>query len=299
MASGTIANYLDPYEYQKTVQSVDLQVYVAGRGKFEAELTRIQVDRLRMQRARLSLPTVTFSAVAKDRRMIFLQFDPDQAPILHSGHEVPPTDIICCPLGSEHHYRTSKNYHCGGMSLTQEDFAASANALVGSELTAPAAMRVVRPPVILLSRLLSLHRAAADLAATAPDGLVHPEVARVIGQELISAMFACLTDPATEERYRSSRQRLIVMQRFEQMLEARQDEALYVADVCAGIGVSERTLRLHCQEQLGMGPHHYLWIRRMNFCTPRAGSCRRNNDNGNRSCQRLRLWGAGTFRCGI
>lgn len=138
------------------------------------------------------------------------------------------------------------------MSLTQEDFAASANALVGSELTAPAAMRVVRPPVTLLSRLLSLHRAAADLAATAPDVLVHPEVARAIEQELISAMIACLTDPATEDRYCSGRQRLIVMQRFEQMLEARQNEALYVADVCAGIGVSERTLRLHCQEQLGM-----------------------------------------------
>ena len=82
-----------------------------------------------MQRARLSLPTVTFSAVAKDRRMIFLQFDPDQAPILHSGQEVPPTDIICYPLGSEHHYRTSTSYHCGGMSLTEEDFAASAKAL--------------------------------------------------------------------------------------------------------------------------------------------------------------------------
>ena len=55
------------------------------------------------------------------------------------------------------------------------------------------------------------------------------------------------------------------MQRFEQMLEARQDEPLYITDVCAEIGVSERTLRMHCQEQLGMGPHRYLWIRRVNL----------------------------------
>ena len=40
------------------------------------------------------------------------------------------------------------------------------------------------------------------------------------------------------------------MARFEQMLEAQSDEPLYVTDVCASIGVSERTLRLHCQHQL-------------------------------------------------
>jgi AraC-like DNA-binding protein len=221
-----------------------------------------------MQRARLSLPAVTHSVIAKDRRMIFLQFDPDQAPILHSNIEVPPNEIVCYPSGSEHHYRTSTSYHCGGMSLTHEDFAALANVLVGCELAAPATMTVVRPPPALMSRLLNLHKAAADLAATAPDMLVHPEVARAMEQELVRAMFACLTDPTTEERherYRASRQRLMVLQRFEQMLEARQDDSLYVMDVCADIGVSERALRSHCQEQLGMGPHHYLWLRRMNL----------------------------------
>jgi AraC-like DNA-binding protein len=40
---------------------------------------------------------------------------------------------------------------------------------------------------------------------------------------------------------------------------------LHVTDICAGIGVSERTLRLHCHEQLGMSPHRYLWLRRMNL----------------------------------
>jgi AraC-like DNA-binding protein len=38
-----------------------------------------------------------------------------------------------------------------------------------------------------------------------------------------------------------------------------------MAEVCAAIGASGRTLRQHCQEQLGMTPHQYLWLRRMNF----------------------------------
>jgi AraC-like DNA-binding protein len=265
MPGSVITTYVDPHEYQKAVQSADLQIYATGRGKFEATLTRITLNRLRTQRASLAVPAVTHSAVAKDRRIIFLQFDPNQAPILHSGIEIPPSDIVCYPLGSEHHYRTSTSYQCGGMSLTLDDFAALANAVVGYEPAAPATMQVVRPPAALMSRLLTLHKAVSDLAATTPDLLEHPEVARAMEQELVRAMIACLTDPATEERYRSNRQRLMVMQRFERMLEQRQDESLYVTDVCADIGVSERTLRLYCQEQLGMGPHRYLWIRRMNL----------------------------------
>lgn len=81
----------------------------------------------------------------------------------------------------------------------------------------------------------------------------------------LSVMVACLTDPATEERNRVTRPHLAVMQRFEQILEAHQGQPLYVTDICAGIGVSDRTLRLHCQEQLGMSPHRYLWLRRINL----------------------------------
>jgi AraC-like DNA-binding protein len=55
------------------------------------------------------------------------------------------------------------------------------------------------------------------------------------------------------------------MRRFEQILEAYHGKTLYLVEVCAKIGVSSRTLRMHCQEHLGMGPHKYLWLRRMNL----------------------------------
>lgn len=264
MPDSAVLNFTDPYEYRKSVQGAELQVYVAARGTFEARLTRIKLDHLWMQRAHLSLPTVTHSAVDKERRMIFLQFDPDQAPILHTGTEVSPNEIVCYAPGSEHHYRTSTSYQCGGMSLSREDFAGFGKIFAGRELTAPAATRVLRPPPALMSRLLNLHKAAGDLAETAPEILAHPEVARALEQELVRTMMACLSDPVTEERYRVSRPRLPIMPRFEQMLEEHADEPLYLAEVCAAIGVSDRTLRLHCQEQLGMSPHRYLWLRRMN-----------------------------------
>jgi hypothetical protein len=40
---------------------------------------------------------------------------------------------------------------------------------------------------------MNLHKAASDLATTAPDILAHPEVAKAMEQELVRTMVACLT----------------------------------------------------------------------------------------------------------
>lgn len=265
MPSSTVLDFTDPYEYRKAIHAADLQVIVAARGTFEARLTSIKFDRLWTQHARLSLPAVTYSAVDKSRNIIFFQFVPAQAPILHSGFEVSPNEFMAYAPGSEHHYRTSTSYHCGAMSLSPQDLAKFSEALLGRELRATSVTRAMRPPAALMSRLLRLQKAAGELAATAPDMLENPEVAKALEQELIRAMVACLADPATEERNRSNGRRQSLMRRFEQLLDEKPHDPLYVAEVCAAIGVSERSLRLHCQEQLRMSPHQYLTLRRMNL----------------------------------
>ena len=84
-------------------------------------------------------------------------------------------------------------------------------------------------------------------------------------QELVRVMVACLTSGVVVGTPGRRQQRLPVMRWFEQVLEANPDRPLYVTEVCAAIGVADRTLRLHCLEHLGMSPHRYLWLRRMNF----------------------------------
>jgi AraC-like DNA-binding protein len=263
---GSVALHLSESEqYQSSVRGSDFRVFVMERGSFAAKLTRIDLDRLWMQRAHLTLSTVVHSAILKQRSAIVFLADAEQAPMLNTGVEVAPGEIVRYSLGAEHHLRAPSGYHCCAMSLTPDDLAAFGRTLVGQELKAPIATGVVRPSPARMSRLQGLHKAASDLAATVPDMLAHPEVAKAIEQELVRAMIACLVDPEAQETYRSSRLRRPIMRRLEQMLEERLHEPLYVTDVCAGIGVSERSLRQHCQEHLGMSPHRYLWLRRMNL----------------------------------
>jgi transcriptional regulator GlxA family with amidase domain len=54
-----------------------------------------------------------------------------------------------------------------------------------------------------------------------------------------------------------------IMRRFHAAIERQPERPRFIPELCMEIGVSERTLRICCQEQLGMGPKRYLLMRRM------------------------------------
>jgi AraC-like DNA-binding protein len=265
MPSSAILSFTDPYAYQTAVRAADVEIVVTGRGDYRAELTRIDLHHLWMQRRWQSLPYIAHTTTHKNRSPIFFPTDPRQLPLRFSGMEVSPGDIVLVSSGAELYNHAPAGCHWGVMSLTPDHLAAAGRALVGRDLSAPAVTHPIRPSPPLVRRLLNLHKAAADLAATAPDMLAHPEVAKAIEQALVNAMIACLTDPAAVQRGSSSHQRLAVMRRFEQLLQANKEQPLYMAEVCAQLRVSDRTLRSQCKEHLGMGPHRYLWLRRMHL----------------------------------
>jgi transcriptional regulator GlxA family with amidase domain len=79
----------------------------------------------------------------------------------------------------------------------------------------------------------------------------------------IQALIACLGPARDEEDVVAKRRHALVMRRFHAAVAASGDRPIYVSDLCAAIGVSDRTLQICCREHLGMGPRKYLWLRRM------------------------------------
>ncbi|MBV8936948.1 MAG: helix-turn-helix transcriptional regulator, partial [Alphaproteobacteria bacterium] len=255
----------DPSEYEQAVLPAQMQVFATVRGPFEARIVGFTFDRVLGHRGYVSLPCVTHTALGSKRAAVFFLADAEQKPMFNSGREVCAEDMVLYARGSEHHNHALGACHAASMSMLAQDFAFYGQTLLGKELRAPETNQVVRPSAAAMSRLRSLHKAAGDLAVTAPDLLNHPEVSKAIEQELIHAMVGCLTEsmPAGSERNRS--QSMAVMRRFARVLEEGEDSPFYLAEICAAVGVSERSLRLHCAEHLGMSPHRYLWLRRMNL----------------------------------
>jgi transcriptional regulator GlxA family with amidase domain len=56
-----------------------------------------------------------------------------------------------------------------------------------------------------------------------------------------------------------------IIARFEEFLESHPDRPLYLTEICAAICVPERTLRVACEEHLGMAPIRFLSLRRMHL----------------------------------
>jgi AraC-like DNA-binding protein len=258
-----VLSFSDPFQYQSSIRAADVELYPTTRGEFHADLMQINLHQLWMQRFREKLPQVYASKIRPGRQVVgFLTAD--QPGLQHCGVEVTPRDIVVSNHDVMHH-RTRGDCSYGAMSLATEDFAAACKAIVGHECPEVPLKHLIRPDAALMFRLVRLHNAVGQIAGTTPDILALPEVARSLEQELVHVMVRCLADGEALGMTAGGRRHDAILARFEEFLERRPDTPLYLTEICAGIAVSERTLRVACEEHLGMGPIRYLALRRMHL----------------------------------
>ena len=263
--TSTVMTFVDPDEHTEAIRASSVRAVVTKPGQYRSELSRVDLHRLWTQRGQVSLPTISYGATGVGRSTIaFFEGDP-QSPTIYNGIGLTPDDIILSLSGAEYHRHSPGGYRWGSMSLSSDDLARAAGAILGHDLAVSVASRVIRTPPYLAARLLRLHTAAHQLARTVPDIIQHAEVARAMEEELVRALLGCLAEGAALKADRFHRYRSAVMKRFEEFLEANEDKPLHVTEITEAIGVSGRTLRLHCLERLGISPYRYLYLRRMHL----------------------------------
>ena len=263
MPNSAVVTFTDPDEFYAAVRNAHVDGVVTARGNFRAELARIDLHRLWMLRGEESLARVHRVAIGNRTAILFAT---DRNPPEYvDGVELPQGKILVFGSGTVGHQRTGAGLRWGTMSLTPEDLAAAGQAIIGREVIAPSDTHCISLPPQLLSHLSSLHEAAGHLAKAVPDILAQPEVARALEQGLVHAMVLCLSAGETAGRSGAHYRHAVVVRRLEELLESNLDRTLYVAELCAAVGASERTLRTCCEEHLGMGPTRYLWLRRMHL----------------------------------
>ncbi len=129
---------------------------------------------------------------------------------------------------------------------------------------------VQMPPAPTVGRLYAAIRAGLGVPGalhprTTPEIIANPDAARGLEQLLLEALVDCLGDGRIGEDRVAQRHHELIMRRFHRLLTQNPGRPLYIPEICKAIGVSERTLRVCCQEQFGIGPKHFLPLRRLHL----------------------------------
>lgn len=264
MPSISIRSYSDPEHYQTAFVGAQVELLPTQPGPFTARAIRIAFDDLWIARAQESAPRVLHATMVPTRA--FITFPTcHQSEVITDGMAVPAAGFMRHSPAHSFHERTTGPSGWGVMSLPVEGMAAAGVSITGRALLPPdRTMRVSSRP-IEMARLLRLHAAAGTLAGTAPEVMAHAEVARGLEQSLIEAMVRCQADAEARDEKFAQRCHETTMRRFRRVLDENPERALYLPEICAAINVPDRTLRLCCQEHLGMGPKQYLLLRRLHL----------------------------------
>jgi AraC-like DNA-binding protein len=268
MPSSTVRTFTDPDDYAASIPGADVDLTIQERGDFRAKLVRINLGQLQMRRLSDDLPRIAHSSDIAGQTVVSFRTHPGPN-LIRDGVEMSMSNLIWRCSEASHFQKSDGFAKWGVMSLPVERWASIGVAFAGYNLTLPKDALSVTPRPVALAKLQRLHEAAGDLAEYAPSVVSHPEAAHGLAQALIEAMVACLTSGDVQEDRAALRQHAKILRKFYRTIGERPDQALYIPELCTAIGVSERTLRVCCQEQLGMSPKRYLLIRRMHM-TQRA-----------------------------
>jgi len=100
MLASAFTSFNNPYSYERTIRAVDVDLVVTGRGHFLAELTRIDLPHLWIQRGKESLSWIAHTALDKARSPIFFLSEEDDPPMRLSGMELSAGEMVVYSPGS-------------------------------------------------------------------------------------------------------------------------------------------------------------------------------------------------------
>jgi len=259
--SGT-RTFLDPDHYEASLRRAQLELVITTRGGFRACLTWAELHHLQLLRCEEHFPRIGYASLSP--RLVFVEFPAHSGTLpVWGGRQLQPGDIMFHSRGERLHQSTPGPAIWSVIALHPGQLEKYGRALAEKPLSPPAEGRVLRPSPRDAARLRRLHAQACRLAETRSKMLAHPEVARAVEQGLIEALVTCLTAAKVEEDGTAKHHHAMIMVRFEEVLAEHLGRPLHMPELCELIGVTDRTLRLCCEEFLGISPSQYVLLRRL------------------------------------
>jgi AraC-like DNA-binding protein len=236
-----------------------LGLLVTGPGQFRARLTQIALHHLRLSAGAEQLPRIALVAVLADIILVTLPKGGAHAPIW-GGIRPEQREIMTLGAGQRLHMRTEALSRWGLIRLPAVELARYGSVLTGAAFAVASGAQWWQPRPAMWRHLRHLHSAAIGFVEGRTRLLL---AAHGLEQQLIHALVECFSGGSEIETTPPTLRRQDIVVRFEALLQAQPERSFRLTEICAALGVTARTLRLSCDEQLGMTPTEYARRRRM------------------------------------
>ncbi len=189
---------------------------------------------------------------------------PANAGGLWQGHRLSPGQFVVHGPDAETNHLSARRISTVGFSIQADLIEAAARRLITADLKEwPRKWMALTPPPDRYSDVNARFHRLLNLALADPTILASPEGAQ-LEQECIRAVVRGIVPiPSTRCDLHISR-RGTVARRAEELMRASLRQPLGAVDLCAELGVSDRTLRLAFRERFGVGPMTYYRALRLN-----------------------------------
>ncbi len=263
MFATTTFTATDPDEYAAALRGANVELVSIDQGNFEASATWVGLDRFRIEHGVANRGVLARITPPLDR-VAFTFLNPTSSAIIRNGTAVSPHEITVSALNQCTSLRSRESCDWATMSLSVDEFTNSYRALLGQDPEYPKAIRFLRPPQHLMTRLQAIHEAIVAVSKAAPKVIANSDVTRGFEHALLEALIASVATGSYQQRAQNPYHSHI-LSRFEELLSENPDRAMYLTEVCSAIGVAGRTLSYICGDRLGISPRRYLHLRRMHL----------------------------------
>lgn len=236
-----------------------------ARGRFTGRLDELWLDGLQLFRERTSLDVLESGTPWRGSRTFGIPLAMDGAAI-HCGKPMPPDMLMTLGPRDTLDLRAPRALDIVGIAWPAEALSAYTQDLEGVDLEEELRGRRLLPVApAALAHLRHLLREVFALLDADATRLSDPQVARGLRCTLLETVVAAVRDAAGEppETFTSSVRHATVRRARDYAL-SRRDEPPSVAELCAALRVSRRTLQTCFNDMLGMSPHQYLRALRLN-----------------------------------
>ncbi len=155
--------------------------------------------------------------------------------------------------------------------------------------------RLFLAPEAAMARLVSLMKDATRIAEETPWIAAAPRPAKALAGAITEALLACLTQGRAKRDRAALRRHRQIVAKLEQVMRERPAEMLCMADICAAVGVTRRTLNLACLEFLGQGATQYARARRLDHVRQTLLMCDPATTQVTRVATAFGFWELGRF----